>query len=111
MLELSEITVLNDLLAESDVGSVILLDFSAQWCGPCKRVTPLIEKMDEEFQSVTMFKIDVDEADPTLLERYEIQAMPTFIILKKLNQQEFHIARVTGADAAAVRLEIEKLLC
>jgi thioredoxin 1 len=62
---------------------VILVDFSASWCGPCRLMAPVIEEIAEEFKGkIKVGKVDIDKA-PALAQRYEIQAVPTLIIFEK----------------------------
>ena len=60
---------------------VVLIDFFATWCGPCKMLSPIIEELSEEMPNVKFFKVDVDENEE-LVEMFNIEAMPTLIILK-----------------------------
>lgn len=62
-------------------GKLILIDFHALWCGPCKMIAPELAKMAVENPDVVFLKVDVDEVDE-LAQEYGISAMPTFIFLK-----------------------------
>jgi len=63
----------------------ILIDFYATWCGPCKTMHPIIEAIGQEVQGkARVLKIDVDK-NPTVAARYQIQAVPTLIIIKNGN--------------------------
>lgn len=73
-------------------GSVVI-DFFATWCGPCKKVAPVFEKLAEVYPSISFLKVDVDES-PELAEKFEIQAMPTFLFLKDGRI----VKRIEGAD-------------
>lgn len=64
---------------ESDKLSVI--DFWAPWCGPCKMLGPIFEKVSEEYTDVQFVKIDIDEAQD-LAEQFSIVSIPTLIIMK-----------------------------
>lgn len=65
----------NSLLAEH---KRIIVQFSATWCGPCKRISPYFEKLSSEFDTLKFIKIDVDECG-VIAKRYGVDAMPTFI--------------------------------
>lgn len=60
---------------------VVLVDFYADWCGPCRTMTPIIEELASEFSEVKFIKINVDE-NPDLSSQYEIFSIPTILIFK-----------------------------
>merc|ERR1712223_1496403 len=59
-------------------GKLVVIDFFATWCGPCKMIAPKIEQMAGEMVNVVFLKVDVDEAEDVAQE-YNISAMPTFV--------------------------------
>ena len=59
----------------------VLLDFWAEWCGPCRMLTPVVEQLSEELTDVKIGKIDVDQ-DPDLARRFGIMSIPTLVVLK-----------------------------
>ena len=60
---------------------LILVDFYATWCGPCKALSPILEKLEETYTAVTFFKVDID-ANFELAERFKISSVPTFKLIK-----------------------------
>uniref|UniRef100_A0A8W8L3T6 Thioredoxin n=1 Tax=Magallana gigas TaxID=29159 RepID=A0A8W8L3T6_MAGGI len=60
---------------------MVVVDFFATWCGPCKMIAPKIEEMEKEYSGVVFIKVDVDENEETAA-ACEISAMPTFHIYK-----------------------------
>ena len=72
------------LLANND--RLIVLDFYATWCGPCKRMKPIIKELEAEYPNVDFYKIDVDknEIDDVL----GVTAMPTYLFIKNSNNLE-----------------------
>lgn len=60
----------------------VLIDFWASWCGPCKMMSPVIDKIAEEMQDkVKVCKINIDE-EQNLAVKYNVMSIPTFIVLK-----------------------------
>jgi len=63
----------------------VLVDFHADWCGPCKMMAPVIEQFSQEVgNQVRVLKVDVDR-NPKAAAAYQIQGVPTFILFKKGN--------------------------
>lgn len=63
-------------------GLPVVIDFSATWCGPCKKIAPIIEELAVEYEGkVNIFKCDVDENDE-LTSKFGIRNVPTVIFLK-----------------------------
>ncbi|KAA0187221.1 Thioredoxin mitochondrial, partial [Fasciolopsis buskii] len=54
-------------LTKQSPGRLIVLDFFAQWCGPCKNIAPKLEAMAKEFTTVEFAKVDVDENEVSLM--------------------------------------------
>lgn len=60
----------------------VLVDFYAQWCGPCKMAAPVLDKLAEEYKDkVLIVKIDVDQ-NQELASQYQVMSIPTVIIFK-----------------------------
>ena len=60
----------------------VLVDFFATWCGPCRSLTPVLERFANEFAGkVKIVKVDVD-AEPDLAGRYDVDNLPTLIMFK-----------------------------
>lgn len=70
----------NSLINEN----LVLVDFHATWCGPCKMLTPIIEELANERSSVEFVKADVDELRD-IARQYGIMSVPTLILFKNGN--------------------------
>ena len=92
-----------DVATEKDLWDVVggsdmfLLDFYTTWCGPCKRITPFLEEMEQLYPSILFCKIDGDVATE-LIDFFDIRGFPTFIIGTPQNQQYTVLSRIVGAD-------------
>lgn len=70
---------------------VVLVDFFATWCGPCRMLSPILEDVQEELSdSVKIFKVDVDE-DEQLARKFGIMSIPAIFVFKDGKQVEKHI--------------------
>nr|CAB3264381.1 thioredoxin-2 [Phallusia mammillata] len=96
------VTCLSDLdSALSEAGSkLVVVDFFATWCGPCKVIGPKLEELSNTLDFVAL-KVDVDNAED-VAGKYEIKAMPTFIFFK--NGQK--VGEMVGANAEKLKQEI-----
>ena len=91
---------LDELVAD---GGVVLVDFYADWCGPCKMLEPVVERLAAE-TTATVAKVDVD-SQQGLASRYQVQGVPTLYLFAGGEQVE----RLVGArDEATLRSLIEQ---
>jgi len=85
---------------------LVVVDFFATWCGPCKMIAPKLESMSKEMAGKVKFlKVDVDEMED-LAGAQEVKAMPTFSFFKKGQKLE----SFAGANEQRIRETIEKHL-
>ena len=59
----------------------VLIDFYADWCGPCKMLAPIIEEIAKENEKIKVVKINVDESEDLAM-KYQVMSIPTLIIMK-----------------------------
>jgi len=79
-------------------GKLVVVDFYAQWCGPCKVIAPQVEELSKQMTDVVFLKVDVDECEDIAMEN-QISAMPTFLFLK--NGQKVEVFQ--GANFAKLK--------
>lgn len=60
---------------------VVLLDFFASWCGPCRMVAPIIDEIAEENTDIRVGKVDVD-AETELAAKFQVYSIPTLVVMK-----------------------------
>jgi thioredoxin 1 len=89
-----------DPIKEADVAVV---DFNAEWCGPCKMLEPKFKVFAVEYPKAKFFSIDVDQA-ADVAEREGIAAMPTINVYKK----GIKVDQVVGASADKIKAMLEK---
>ncbi|KAL4516078.1 hypothetical protein Ndes2526B_g00787 [Nannochloris sp. 'desiccata'] len=87
----------------SNAAKVIVVDFSATWCGPCRMISPEFEKLSTEFTGIVFLKIDVDEVE-AVAAACGISAMPTFQVFK----DSAKVDELVGASKDRLRTLIEK---
>ncbi len=59
----------------------VLLDFYAEWCGPCRMVSPLVDEISEENADIKVCKINVDD-EPELVAAFNVSSIPTLVVVK-----------------------------
>lgn len=85
----------------------VLVDFYADWCGPCKMMAPLVEKMAVQYEGkMKIGKLDVEES-MDIAQRYRVMNIPTFIFFKNGEVVETHVG---GMNAAALEAKIQQHL-
>jgi len=79
----------------------VLVDFFAEWCGPCQMAAPIIDKLAEDFKDKMLIaKVDIDEAREVAME-YNVMSVPTVIIFKKEDGRMMEFDRKIGFPGEA----------
>lgn len=84
-----------------------VIDFWAEWCGPCRTIAPIVEELAEEYvDRVNIGKCDVDSADDVVA-TYRVRNIPTLVFIKDGNVIGKHVGAISRNDLVA---KIEELL-
>ena len=104
---MNHITNLTELNETFDKNDFTILKLSAEWCGPCKRISPLFETLskDNKYSNIYFAEIDADTAQD-ICKEYIIDGLPTFILFKK-NEE---ISRFSGANESKLRNLVDDVL-
>lgn len=86
---------------ESTVGDgVTLVDFWAEWCGPCKMIAPMIEELATEYEGkATIGKINVDN-ESDIAARYNVSSIPTLLVIKNGEEAKRFVGVTSKSDLA-----------
>ncbi len=84
---------------------IVLVDFYADWCGPCKMIAPILEEFSNNHQDVKVLKVNVDE-EKELASKYSIMAIPTLHLYKNGNLE---IEKQGFADIKLIEKMVEDL--
>ena len=99
----------NDANFQSDVlasDKLTVVDFWAEWCGPCRAIAPVFERLSDQYQGKLRFaRMNIDEY-PNAARTLGIQAIPTLIVFYKGNVVE----RIVGPNPARLQAEIDRIL-
>ena len=98
------VTTLSQATFDEVVGASaepVLVDFWAEWCGPCKMIAPILEEIaSEQKGKLTVAKINVDDARDVAM-KYQVMSIPTLIVFK----DGVEVSRMVGARGKAQMLE------
>ena len=87
----------------NNYNKLVAVDFTATWCGPCKRIAPTFNKLNDKYKNVIFMKVDVDENEETS-EQCNVRSMPTFQFYKNSKK----VFEFSGADEKKLEESIVK---
>ena len=82
-------------------GSLVVIDFTAKWCGPCLQMAPKFDELAAKYEKVQFFKVDVDDAS-SIARQQGISAMPTFHLYRNGNK----VDEVVGANIVQLQKKV-----
>ncbi|MEY3368981.1 MAG: thioredoxin [Bacteroidota bacterium] len=95
-----EITDSNFKTEVLDKEGVAVLDFWAEWCGPCRMIAPIIDKLSEEYKGKALIgKVNVDN-NPDITVKYGIRSIPTILVFKNGEVVNRHVGVTTQGNLA-----------
>ena len=100
-----EIKTQDQFNATLSIEGIVVIDFFATWCGPCKVIAPLLDQLSKEYESVKFIKVDVDQFSD-IADEYDIASMPTILFTK--NGED--VGRLVEPDMSGMKAIIDKLL-
>ena len=103
VIELTNDEQFGNIQMEVDSNALYVAYFSATWCGPCKEIAPIIEKLSNIYTKWKFYKLNIDNFEDTS-NIYGVESLPTFIFFKGT----YDIDRVEKADAKAVEAILKK---
>ena len=93
-----------DIVENSDIP--VLVDFWAEWCGPCKIIAPTVEEISQKnFGKLVVGKVDID-TNPNLAEKYQVRSIPTIIIFIDGAPTEM----IVGPNKSALENKVKNLV-
>ena len=76
---------------------IVLVDFNANWCGPCKMLKPILEEISSTNENVKIASINIDEEDE-LTEKYNVSSIPCLVLFDKGNEVKRNIGLISKED-------------
>jgi len=94
------------ILSKNDVPQTghVVIDFYADWCGPCKKLSPYFSELSNQYPTITFLKVNTDNAEE-LAQLYDVQALPTIVFIHNNNV----ISMIKGFNVDALKKEVEQL--
>lgn len=103
-LKMKYLTTLDEFHTAIEGDVLVVIDFTATWCGPCRAIAPYYESLGAIYPDVVFYKVDVDAA-PEISQDQKVRAMPTFGFYRKGEQ----LGVVIGANKSALDDQLRAL--
>ena len=85
------VNIVNESEFNSEIKEgVVVVDFFATWCGPCKMLAPVLESLSTEMENVNFIKVDIDQSGD-LADKFQISSVPTMIIFKDGKKEDMMV--------------------
>ncbi len=75
----------------------VLVDFFAEWCGPCKMLSPVVDEIAEEVSGIKVCKVNVDN-EPELAMKYGVMSIPTLVVIRDGNEVNKSVGLVSKEE-------------
>lgn len=104
MSQIIEVLSASTFEAATATGKTTLVEFGAQWCGPCKQMEPILVQIAAENDDIAVVKVDIDSASD-IAQQYQITSVPTMIVYNSAGEP---VERFSGAVPKAKLVNILK---
>jgi len=84
--------------------SIVLVDFHAEWCGPCRAIAPIVKDLAETITNLNVCSVDTDH-NQEIAKMYRVNSLPTFLIFYK----QTAVKKVVGADPVALKAAVKEI--
>lgn len=82
---------------KTNQNNLVVIDFFATWCGPCRMMAPIFEDVSKEKGEVSFFKVDVDES-PNVAKQFGVMSIPTLVALKNGKEVDRNVGLLNRED-------------